>query len=49
MRLNTERRELATELTDSELDTVSAGASLSHGLMNWTNELLSFPPVSKAS
>ena len=27
MRLNTERRELATELTDSELATVSGGLS----------------------
>jgi hypothetical protein len=48
MPLNPER-ELATEITDSELDTVSAGVSLSHGIIKWTNELLSFRRVSKAS
>jgi hypothetical protein len=53
MRLNPERRELATEITDCELDTVSSGVSIgqgmSRGMQKWVNELLKFEPDSKAS
>jgi len=41
-------RELASKLSDSELDTVSGGASMSRGIITWVNELLSFRPVPKA-
>jgi hypothetical protein len=39
--------ELATKLSDSELDTVSGGASMNHGIVTWINEVLSFRPVPK--
>jgi hypothetical protein len=48
VRLNPER-ELATEIADRELDTVSAGVSFSQGMQKWVNELLKFKPDSKAS
>jgi hypothetical protein len=47
--IKTNDTERTHELTESDLDTVSAGLGMSHGIMNWTNELLSFKPVSKAS
>jgi hypothetical protein len=48
MPLNPES-ESSTEITDCELDTVSAGVSLSQGMQKWVNELLKFKPDSKAS
>jgi hypothetical protein len=47
--IKTNDTERTHELTESDLDTVSAGLGMSHGIMNRINELLSFKPVSNAS